>query len=394
MMHAEEKSGGVTMTRFQSLGFGGNSGSGSEPQFRAEAAAVPTSESDGVVSIGLPGMMPTQFGDVIDVLPPEAAERLRDLRQQADDLLVLNRSSFTESQDLQVEIHKHKARISQLTLERGAGGYGLGADAPQVRDEETRLSRKIHDLARQRELAELRGGRFQNLRRLISACEGFLRSGIPPGTVVAALPETEPHLRKNETPLQAIERLRYRLGELDADARKAEAVPIPSSVAKARMREQLSRLAEQGAPSVLRLVELGTELEFATTTQRLPIISTSADFSFAQGEAPDAIGMLLWAFRDVIIGKIDALIDRDANDGEALTDAARAELLARIAEERLQTEFQDCALVRLAQSQGTLVEFRSDTSVCALLNIELVAAPPSPPDPDGGKAGWNLHIGP
>jgi hypothetical protein len=381
------------MAQFQAFGFGGNPGGVGGQRFRAEAAAAPNSESDGVVRSGLPGMMPMQFGDVLDLLPPEAAERLRDLRQQADDLLVLNQSSFVETQDLQVEIHKHKTRIGQLTLERGAGGYGLTTDAPQVRDEQSRLDKKLHELARQRQLAELRGGRFQNLKRLVSACEAFLRSGIPPGTVVAALPEIEPHLRKNETPLQAIERLRYRLGELDADARKAEAAPIPSSVAKARMREQLSRLAEQGAPSALRLVELGTELEFATTTQRLPIISTSADFSFAQGEAPDAIGMLLWAFRDVIIGKVELLIDEDSDDANSLTDVARAEVLERIANERLQIEYTECALVRAAQREGGAVEFRPDSNVCALLNVELVPAPPSAPDPSAGRAGWVVRVG-
>lgn len=381
-------------TRFQSLGFGENPGGGSGSQFRAEAAATPPNDSDGVVRSGLPGMMPTRFGDVLDLLPPKPAEWLRDLRQQADDLMVLNGASFGEIQELQIETQKHKARINHLTLERGADGYGLPDDAPQVRDEQSRLDKKLHELSRLRELAKVRGDQFQRLKRLIAACENFLRSGMPTGMVIATRPEFEPKLRKNETLLEAVERERYRLGELDADERRAKAAPIPSSVAKARMREQLSRRAEQSAPSTMRLIELGTEVEFSAVTQRLPIISTAADvYSFAQGEVPDAIGLLLWAFQDEIIDKIDVMIDKDSSDECALTDDARAELLAQIANERLQIEYVECAMVRAAQRQGISVEFRETSDVRALLNVELATAPAPTPDPDAGRAGWIEHIG-
>lgn len=380
-------------TRFQSLGFGGNPGTGSGPQFRAEAAATPIGESDGVVSIGLPGMMPMRFGDVIDLLPPEPAERLRDLRQQADDLMVLNRASFAEIQELQIETQRSKARINHLTLERGADGYGLLSDAPQVRDEQTRLDKKLHELVRLRELDKLRGERFRRLKRLIAACEDFIRS-IPSDTAIAARSEIELQLRKHETVLQGIERERYRLGELDADERRIKAAPIPSSVAKARAREQLSRRAEQGAPSTMRLVEHGTAVEFATITQHLPIISTAVDqYSYANGEVPDAIGLLLWAFKDEIIDKIDALIDKDSSDECALTDDAREELLTQIARERLQIEYIECAMVRAAQAQGISVEFRENSDIRALLKIELTTALAPPPDPNAGKAGWVQHIG-
>ncbi|TYO65757.1 hypothetical protein FXV83_15180 [Bradyrhizobium hipponense] len=378
--------------RFQSLGFGGSPGSSSAPQFRAEVAA---DASDGVVRSDLPGTMPMRFGDVLDFLPPKPAEWLRDLRQQADDLAILNRASFAEIQELQIETQRHKARINHLTLERGADGYGLPNDAPQVRDEQSRMNKKLHELARLRELVEVRGGRFQRMKRLIVACEDFLRSSIPPGTAIVARPEIEPELRKNETLLEAIERERYRLRELDADERRAKTAPIPSSIAKARAREQLSRRAEQSAPSTMRLVEHGTEVEFATITQRLAVISTAVDqHSYANGDVPDAIGLLLWTLKDEIIDKIDALIDEDSSDECALTDEARAELLAQIAKERLQIEYMDCAMVRAAQVQGISVEFREDSDVRALLNVELTTAPAPPPDPNAGKAGWVEHVGP
>jgi hypothetical protein len=73
-------------------------------------------------------MMTMQFGDEADLLPPPAAERLRELRQQRDDAHLLVRSDHEETQDLRIEIQGHRNRLHRLRGPRGAGGFDLDDD--------------------------------------------------------------------------------------------------------------------------------------------------------------------------------------------------------------------------------------------------------------------------
>lgn len=57
---------------------------------------------------------------------------------------------------------------------------------------------------------------------------------VPAGTVIAMHPTVEPELRKGETVIDAIERVRRRGRELQADLNKIRASSWPSTIAKGK----------------------------------------------------------------------------------------------------------------------------------------------------------------
>jgi hypothetical protein len=182
-------------------------------------------------------------------------------------------------------------------------------------------------------------------------------------------------LRPGERLPDAVERLRHRLRECDADRRRVEAAPFPSADAKKRLRTQIEHLASRGEPDVSVLIEHDRDLQWPTTVQTLPLVGFGKDgsalFGDAQGEALDSIGLFCWLHRPALLKAIDALIDQQSDDGVALSAVDRVAKLAAIDVDALHVQRQLSALI-WAQSDA---EFPPEiASVPALLGLETRAA--------------------
>jgi hypothetical protein len=89
------------------------------------------------------------------------------------------------------------------------------------------------ELKRRSELSELRGERRRILSTAIKSAEDWVRSN-PGGTAIAMNDPVEPELKKGEDILAAIDRIRRRGRELEADLARIAASPWPSAIAKQR----------------------------------------------------------------------------------------------------------------------------------------------------------------
>src|SRR5947207_1047805 len=138
-----------------------------------------------VIESGLdPGILIAQIGDAADALPPQAAERLRELQQQRDDAHALVRIAVEETQEIRNEIHRRTNRLHELRQPRGMGGYNLADNDPRVAAEQASLNKAAAELERRNELSEARGARWGNLSTLVRNCENWIRRA-PSGFEIA-----------------------------------------------------------------------------------------------------------------------------------------------------------------------------------------------------------------
>lgn len=206
--------------------------------------------------------------DVIEWLPPAAAERLRLLRQRAADAhrLIPEFETVREASARKIEAANE---LKRLTDHPQDFGFNLKPDDPHVKTATKHLEKMTADLERLTELREVRSAAWQAASAALVACENWLRDGRPHGTTLEEIETEPPKLNKGEDVLSGIERLRRRGRELRADLHRIASAPYASAYCKERMRAQVEALAQRGAPSVSRLVELDGPVDFQTQQVRV-----------------------------------------------------------------------------------------------------------------------------
>jgi hypothetical protein len=307
--------------------------------------------------------------DVIEALPPVAADKLRALRQRSVDAHAVI-PMFEDVRQASMSRVEAENALRRLTSHPQDGGFGLEIEDRRVIEAQKRLDKATADFRRLQELQEVRSAAWQTASAALANVESWLRDGRPHGTALEVI-ETEVKLTKGEGVLDAVERVRRRVRELRADLHRIDSAPYPSSYAKAQMRAQIEALAMQGAPSVSSLIELDGKVEFATTRQQSQVFNAQ-ERSLAFTEITDAVATLAWLLQETLIKRLDAEIATEADDGAALTHETRQQRTAEVMSDLLATERDECALVFSAQAQGLPVEHRRDVNVIALLGLKLV----------------------
>lgn len=333
--------------------------------------AAPADAEPTIIS-PLPGMA-IRTGDVIDTLPEAAKAKLINLRQRAEDAGSLARATMEAREEQRISRMGHTARIKQLMQPRSVGGYSLEAGAPQVVAEQKKLDKIEAEFKRLNELSDVRHSQRSTSQRIVDGIEQWLTSGRPGGTALAPFEGPSPVLKNGENVTDTIESRRRRLRELAADLHRVRSAPYPSSLAKAKMRQQIEAMADQGAPNVLGMIEGGTPIEFPT--KQVPaLVYNSTPGAVVAPMIPDANGLVAWLFRDQLIKALDKEIADCADDAAALTDEQRQKQEAVILSDTLAVEREEVGLIDLAATQGNSIQYRADTSPLAVLGLTLVTA--------------------
>jgi hypothetical protein len=213
---------------------------------------------------------------------------------------------------------------------------------------------------------------------VLTNVEEFLKSGRPGGTTLEAVETEPPKLAKGETVIDAIERLRRRGRELQADLHRIRSAPYPSAHAKRKMREQVEVWAQRGAANVAGLVEHGDgKIEFQREMLRVQMHNIpKAPAAIGYAEAIDAVAVIAWLAPDLLIRRLDAEIDSEADDKSSLSHEDRQRRESEVLLDILANDRDESFFVWQAQSQNLPVEHRSDCSPLAILQCRLVTAPP------------------
>jgi hypothetical protein len=322
--------------------------------------------------------MPVLTTDPVDALPAgEPRRKLIALRQRSADARAVWLPISDDIRELRTERQRADIRLKQLTLARGAGGANLDDEYLQVRDIKATLARIDADMSRLQALEQHRGAVRHATGLLVQHIEDWLRSGRPSGTTLTEAPAiaVADIVRKGERTHDALERLRLRLRELDADAHRVNSAPYPSADVKKKMREEIENLAMRGVPHVGALVETFGAIGWPRDAVALPLVALGEKggpiMGNAVGDAPDVLAMFAWLHRPALLKALDALVDSESDDDAALSVQAREVKLAELSRDKLATERMECALVWAMQDAGDNVEHR-DADPSAVLGIELV----------------------
>jgi hypothetical protein len=320
--------------------------------------------------------------DPLQYLPPLAAERLRMLMQRVNDL----RNLCPEHADLQAaNVAKlgAAARLKRLTDKTAEGGFSLDISDHRVVLAEKQLADATDAAVRLTNLDVVRSKSWRDASNVLSATESWLAQGRPANTELQDYDLPQPPLKNGEGIADGIARLRARADELKLALDQIRAAKFPAAHAKARMRNEIERLAERGKPDVTPLLQFEDgEIAFATERVRSDIFNVPGG-AIAFAQQPAVLPLFCWTFKAALISALDAEIALHADDQHVLSSAERQRREADILAQLLQTERDECALVWMAQAQGLPIEHRNDVGVVPLLSVELVTARHA--DPSGSS---------
>jgi hypothetical protein len=240
------------------------------------------------VSIGL-GFTPAPH-DAIHDLPEAAARRLELLRERSDSAFRMC-PGFDEVQLASTERVAAENVWKRMVEHPSNFGFGRAQDDPLSLAARKTADRAAAAFAKIQALYNKRGEEAQAASAALKACEDYLRSGRPGGTVFETVLAELPKLSKGESLVEAVEKMRRRVRELRSRAEQIAASQYPPEVTKQKMREQIMRLAEQNAPDVSLLIEHFREVVFPTESQRAEVIGAPVVVSTV---IPCSTGLLCW----------------------------------------------------------------------------------------------------
>jgi hypothetical protein len=313
--------------------------------------------------------------DVVELLPPGGADRLRALRQHFHDTNKLI-PKFDAIKEVTDERLQAEARLRRLTDHQSVGGFHLDPTDPRVLEAQKQLDKTTDDARRLKELEAVRSATWHAASHVLSAVESWLKNGKPPGVMLEDHEVDVPKLAKGENGLpDAIENRRRRVRELRADLHRIRSAPYPSSYAKQQMRAQIEALAMSGAPNVSNLIEHDRKIEWNTQTLRSEVHNVTGTPSIGFANVPDMLALTCWLHKSALIAALDGEIDTESDDAAALTHEARQKAEAEVMADLLHTEYDESALVWQAQAEKLPCEHRGDCAPQAILQVRLVTAP-------------------
>ena len=172
-------------------------------------------------------------------------------------------------------------------------------------------------------------------------------------------------LRKNETPLQAVERVRKSINETRVKLRNAQMARLSDVELKAQAETYVDEMGKRAAPS------LGTDLAKGLQVQvndfHKPVGQPGSDIRASER----ALGLLCWCMPDQVLAAIHADIDRLPGNG--VDSVTKSEVVAELQSELLTLERDEEAIICKAAESGQIIPRRFDASPLAVLGIQFGA---------------------
>lgn len=312
--------------------------------------------------------------DIISLLPPEAAAKLRAFRRDADDSAAVVRNIVSQTLEARERRQAAERRMREVTRPRSgkAAGEGHpGYEAAKAALDQAGL--ELAELANREAAASavwtLRAGLVRNIERA-------LQDQASRGLAFKMAPEVEPRLARGEDTIAGIERNRRELRRLTADLHAVRSAPLLASEARAAMIAQINALAEVGRPHVSPAIEHGEPIEFATVQMRT--LARGETVAHVGWEQFDGLSTFAWLHRDALIKRLAAEIDSEVDDSASLSAADRKRRESELLGDIGATNRQIAALSALAESQGITVEHDADVEPEIALGIVAIEPPAQP----------------
>jgi len=297
--------------------------------------------------------VPIPVLDPIELLPTRTRERVRRLEFDHQEAVAVSSALTGEIRFLHSRAADQRDNAAALAYSaKGDVGMLPRLEAAQraAQAAETQLRAAQRRAAAAEERRNAIGGLLGNVRNFISDLGTITISEIevsPPKKIPADLPA-------------AIESLRRRLRELEADKRRAELAPWSQPESREEARRQVLALAAGGCPDLGPLIDgRGGKIRFPVT------------HGHGMGEPDGGLRFALWLLTDMVVEKLDKIIDEWALPGDALSSDQRRQKLEEIEGDMLSVQRDECALIELAAERGLQIAHRSDVNPQAYLGVQL-----------------------
>lgn len=149
----------------------------------------------------------------------------------------------------------------------------------------------------------------------------------------------------------------------------AQNVKSPSDEAKQLLRSQIEALAAKGRPEVAPLFY---GLEFGFNTTLLTTNGAGHHPHVSVVSVPDTLALLIYVHKEALLAKLDAEIDAQAEDENALSREQRAAKVRQLETDLLNLQRQEESIVCALEAQGRPTP-RNYPTPLAMLGIEVAA---------------------
>jgi hypothetical protein len=327
----------------------------------ATSSFTPATAADFAPLVLRGNQTPSDPADLLEGLP---LVKMTAIKQRALDLHGAI-PSFEAIREVQLEKISHANRVSELAKPRGDGGPGLSEDAPQVVTVRKQMQCAEQEFERLQALREIRTAKWNSAGSLVrNVTDWLMHGGIPQGCVIEAV-EDQPLselLKKGETIADAVERFRHRQRELDADERRLNSSPWPSSEQKQKVTVVIEQLAERGRPNFESMIEQNSAFSFPATVLASLVRGTETPALAFADDIPDVLAIMCWALRDQLLALSNTELDEVADDKVAMDQKQRDIALAQINADMLANERAECSAIWAAEARNNeILDFRPDT---------------------------------
>ena len=259
--------------------------------------------------------------DLTAVLPPGGKDRLQKFRLYVADLRAVV-PDFSERQELATHKIACQQRLDKLTGHPHNSGHGLALDDVRVVAAEKELASAVEAHRAIEERYQQRSAAYQAAGQTLAGIERWLRDWVDRSSnaVLEDYDGPPAPLPKNGDLLGALARALQANDELADAFKRIQASCWPSDHAKQKMRAAVEQLAQRAgesiATSITSMIKFDSDMQWPLERVRVDVLNTEKPaVGFCQ--VPD-LALFAWVDQQALIKRLDAEIDRMADDQNAL----------------------------------------------------------------------------
>src|SRR5262245_4753229 len=303
--------------------------------------------------------------------PEPVAAKLQVLRRARDDARATLHAVKDEQDAARDRKRDAAARLTRIAGPKDRRWFDpptfppIAEDHPELVAVRRRIEVATADINRLDDLVAARSHQFHQLGRLVDRAERYFGDHLRRLTMIPLHDGPPPKLRRGEDAAAALERVRRRLRELDADRHRIVSSPWHASQAKERARAEVEQWAQRGEPHVSPMIESPTR---PIGWQR-PLTDQLVGGRVVTLQGDPSPMLMFWLHKDEIIKRLEAEIDAIADDEHALKLEQRTAMVAEVDRDKLAVERDEEFWFCAAVAGGAMLLRRPDADPRAVLGL-------------------------
>lgn len=282
-------------------------------------------------------------------LPEKALEKFRALQFASADAEAL---AATVSQQLDTLSKRLAESLYQVQT---ASHEALALKAQETANA---LQQQVEQL---REVYNRRQSDFETAQQSVAQADLWI-GRLPPSTQLEILEDVKPPaLRKDESPAQALTRLRTEIAEVERELNQVRMAPMPREDLRVLVASHVAQRARRGKP---RLSVLQDQLRIEFTNEK----------AWTQGGIDEFVNLLCWSNAEHMSRRLWAELDDQVDVKDALPRVEREKRINQLASRLEKLCLTEEGIVEMAALQGLILARRISAPAGIVLGLRVVKA--------------------